>query len=232
MENRFLRLYPRARAWLANLYLGERDLYLVRLIDPSYRFLQRVERELSRRDRSRLDSSAAGRRIKSGTRMFCPSFTWQADLHGEFVPLRQTRRLAARMVCRSLVGSIDFCSPYRQNRSSSRSAHLVTDRSAAVAVGLIIKISRRREKKRRKNSSPSVSARTGRFVALKRVNSSFYALLEKTYRSSLQFRYIARTRGMSRSLSNVQRANWIGGAHKSGKHVEPTDFALILDDLS
>lgn len=34
--------------------------------------------------------------------MFCPSFTWQADLHGEFVPLRQTRRLAAWIACRSL----------------------------------------------------------------------------------------------------------------------------------
>lgn len=134
--------------------------------------------------------------------MFCPSFTWQADLHGKFVPLRQTRRLAASIVCRSYDRSID--SPLRIAKIEQLDPraigepvglHLVTDRSA-VAVALITKISQWGEKKKKSHGEKilrAISPAARKNGSFRRAQTSKLELLRlsREYRPSnaLSFRH-------------------------------------------
>lgn len=182
VENRFLRIYPRAPARLTrDLYLGERDLYLVRLIDPSYRFLQRVERELSHAvtdPGSIPPRPAAG--LNPGRRCFapvsldrpiCTASLFRSGKLGDW----RLRWSADRSLDRSIRSS------YRQNRSRPRDRRALSPivPIAGVAVVLIIKISSTKGEKTAKKS-PAVSL--GKNGPFRRAQTSKLALLRSLSR--------------------------------------------------
>lgn len=181
----FLRFYPRARARATDSRsLPRRTRSLSRLIDPSYRFLQWSRTRaltpwpIPARFLRGLNPGRGCFAPVSLDRPICTASLFRSGKLGDW-------RL------RSLVGSIDrsidrFALRARQNRSSSRSAHLVTlsfRRRGTVALINKNKLTKREKTwmdERRKNPPPSVLGKNERLSSRSNeVNSCFYAPLEE-----------------------------------------------------
>lgn len=147
------------------------------------------------------DSIPRGRRIKSGRGCFAPVSLDRPICTASSFRSGQTRRLAASIVCRSYDRSTDslFGSPKIEqldpraigepvvapcHRSFRRGGRFNYKNKSMKGEKKIV---RRKNPSRRQIGLPL--ARTGPFVALKRVNSSFYASLENTGPPTLPFRH-------------------------------------------
>lgn len=144
------------------------------------------------------DSIPRGRRIKSGCGCFAPVSLDRPICTASSFRSGQTRRLAASIVCRSCDRSTDslFGSPKIEQLDPRAIDEPVAPCHRSFRRGDRFNYknkSMKREKNRtaKKSFAPSVLplARTGPFVALKRVNSSFYASLENTGPPTLPFRH-------------------------------------------
>jgi len=137
--------------------------------------------------------------------MFCPSFTWQADLHGEFVPLRQTRRLAASIVYRSIdrfalrIAKIEQFDPRAIGKPVGRTLSPIVFRHRS-RFNYKNKSMRRKKIVRRKNSSRHQSRRSQE-RAFRRAKTSKLELLRlsREYLQRSHFN-IARTHGENESF--------------------------------